>query len=38
MNVVMADGSVRFAANAVSLFTWQALATISGGEIPGNDF
>ncbi|OWK37603.1 hypothetical protein FRUB_06723 [Fimbriiglobus ruber] len=38
VNVVMADGAVRFASNAVSLSTWQALATISGGEIPGSDF
>jgi prepilin-type N-terminal cleavage/methylation domain-containing protein/prepilin-type processing-associated H-X9-DG protein len=38
VNVVLCDGSVRFASNSVSLTTWQALGTISGGEVPGSDF
>jgi prepilin-type N-terminal cleavage/methylation domain-containing protein/prepilin-type processing-associated H-X9-DG protein len=32
VNVVLADGSVRFVGNDVSLATWQALGTIDGGE------
>jgi len=33
VNVGMADGSVRFVADAVDAATWQAAATIAGGEI-----
>ncbi len=32
VNVVMADASVHFIANTISLNTWQALGTINGGE------
>ncbi len=29
----MADGSVRFIKNTINLITWQALGSISGGEV-----
>jgi hypothetical protein len=29
----MCDGSVRFIEEGISLGTWQALATIAGGEV-----
>ncbi|WP_020470786.1 DUF1559 domain-containing protein [Zavarzinella formosa] len=37
VNVVLCDGSVRFVTNRVSQSTWQALGTISNGEVPGSD-
>ncbi len=36
VNVLLADGSVRFATNAVDVNTWRAMATVAGGEVvPG---
>jgi prepilin-type N-terminal cleavage/methylation domain-containing protein/prepilin-type processing-associated H-X9-DG protein len=35
VNVVLGDGSVRFIDNAINNATWQALATIAGGEVAG---
>jgi hypothetical protein len=34
----LCDGSVRFVANGISLSTWRAVATRSGGEVVGSDF
>jgi prepilin-type N-terminal cleavage/methylation domain-containing protein/prepilin-type processing-associated H-X9-DG protein len=33
VNVVLADGSVHFVSNNISLANWQALSTMNGGEI-----
>jgi prepilin-type processing-associated H-X9-DG protein len=38
VNVLLADGSVRFVTNSVSPFTWLAVATRAGGEVIGNDW
>jgi prepilin-type N-terminal cleavage/methylation domain-containing protein len=39
VNVCLGDGSVRFVRNSVSIDTWRALATRSGGEvINGGDY
>lgn len=32
VNVVMADGSVHFITNGISLAAWQAIGSIDGGE------
>ena len=37
VNLLLADGSVRFAKNTIDVKIWQALATIAGGEITGAD-
>jgi len=37
VNVTMADGSVRFMKNTVSLPIWRALSTIKGGEVISSD-
>ena len=37
MNVVLADGSVRFLRDGMSLTTLQALSTRAGGEVIGED-
>jgi prepilin-type N-terminal cleavage/methylation domain-containing protein/prepilin-type processing-associated H-X9-DG protein len=37
VNVAMADGSVRFIRNTINLGVWQALASISGGEVISAD-
>ncbi|WP_435020103.1 H-X9-DG-CTERM domain-containing protein [Tundrisphaera sp. TA3] len=37
LNVVMADGSVRFIKNTISYNTWMALSTTQGGEIINAD-
>ncbi len=37
VNVVMADGSVRFVPDGISFSTWQAMGSMNGGEVvPGN--
>lgn len=36
VNACLADGSVGFFSNNINLITWQALATRSGGEVPGS--
>jgi prepilin-type processing-associated H-X9-DG protein len=38
VNVLFGDGSVRFVNESVSLTTWRALATRSGGDLPGSDY
>ncbi|HEY7422910.1 MAG TPA: DUF1559 domain-containing protein [Gemmataceae bacterium] len=37
VNALMGDGSVRFASNNISLFTWQAAGSANGKEVPGPD-
>ena len=36
VNVLLADGSVRFVRNTIDLTTWKALGTMDGGEVFGN--
>jgi prepilin-type N-terminal cleavage/methylation domain-containing protein/prepilin-type processing-associated H-X9-DG protein len=38
VNVTMCDGSVSFIQDAISLATWQALASANGGEVIGSDY
>jgi prepilin-type N-terminal cleavage/methylation domain-containing protein/prepilin-type processing-associated H-X9-DG protein len=38
VNALFGDGSVRFLRSTVSVATFSALTTRSGGETPGNDF
>jgi prepilin-type processing-associated H-X9-DG protein len=39
VNLLLLDGSVKFAKNGIAIRTWNALGTISGGEsIPGDTF
>jgi len=38
VNAALGDGSVRFIRNSISLNTWSAMGTMSGGEVLGNDF
>jgi prepilin-type N-terminal cleavage/methylation domain-containing protein/prepilin-type processing-associated H-X9-DG protein len=38
VNVLFGDGGVRYVSQSVSLTTWRALATRSGGDLPGSDF
>jgi prepilin-type N-terminal cleavage/methylation domain-containing protein/prepilin-type processing-associated H-X9-DG protein len=38
VNVLLADGSVRFVNNGISAQTWLGLGTRAGGEVPGSDF
>jgi hypothetical protein len=38
VNVLLADGSVRFARNNVDLVTWRSLSTRNGGEVLSNDY
>jgi prepilin-type processing-associated H-X9-DG protein len=37
VNILMADGSTRFAKNSVSLIVWQAIASINAGEVVSAD-
>jgi hypothetical protein len=37
VNAVLADGSVRFFKNSISLPIWQALSTTQGGEVISSD-
>jgi prepilin-type N-terminal cleavage/methylation domain-containing protein/prepilin-type processing-associated H-X9-DG protein len=37
VNLLLADGSVRFVKNTVDLATWRALGTMSGGEVISSD-
>ncbi len=36
VNLLLADGSVRFVANSIPLETWRSLSTRSGGEVLGD--
>lgn len=36
VNLLLADGSVRFISNTIALGTWQALGTRAGGEVFGD--
>ena len=38
VNVLLADGGVRFVSDSVSPQTWAAVGTRAGGDIPGGDF
>jgi prepilin-type N-terminal cleavage/methylation domain-containing protein len=38
VNLLVCDGSVHFVQNSISLTTWRALGTRSGGEVIGSDF
>jgi len=38
VNVLLGDGSVRFASNNISLATWRALSSPQGGEVLGGDW
>lgn len=37
VNVLMADGSIRFVKNSINLLTWQAIASINAGEVVSAD-
>jgi prepilin-type N-terminal cleavage/methylation domain-containing protein/prepilin-type processing-associated H-X9-DG protein len=38
VNLLLADGSVRFVSNTISAATWQAVGSRNGGEVIGSDF
>ncbi len=38
VNVLLCDGSVRYVTYSISLFTWQAVGTMNGGEVLGPDW
>ncbi len=38
VNLLLADGSVRFVKTSIAPNTWQALGTINGGETVGGDY
>ena len=37
VNALLADGSIHFVSNNITLYTWQAAGSCAGGEVPGND-
>jgi prepilin-type processing-associated H-X9-DG protein len=37
VNVLFADGSVRFIKDSIGLITWQSLGTMAGGEVISSD-
>jgi prepilin-type processing-associated H-X9-DG protein len=37
VNTLVADGSVKFFKNSVSLPVWRALSTLNGGEVISSD-
>ena len=37
VNVLFADGSVRFVKNSINIRTWMALGTKAGGEVLSSD-
>lgn len=37
LTLLLCDGGVRFTSNGISMATWRALATRSGGDLLGND-
>jgi prepilin-type processing-associated H-X9-DG protein len=37
VNLMLADGSVRFIKSSVDLTTWRALGTRNGGEVVSSD-
>ena len=37
VNILFADGSVRFIKNSVNLAAWQAIGTVAGGEVVSSD-
>ena len=37
INSLLADGHVQFIKNSINLATWQALATVAGGEVISAD-
>ncbi|QEL15782.1 DUF1559 domain-containing protein [Limnoglobus roseus] len=38
VNTLLSDGAVRFVRDTISLASWQALSSISSGEVIGDDF
>jgi hypothetical protein len=38
VNLLVGDGSVRFVSNNISLFTWQAASSPTGGEVLASDW
>lgn len=38
VNLLLCDGSVRFARDSVALPTWRAVGSRDGGEVVANDF
>jgi prepilin-type processing-associated H-X9-DG protein len=38
VNAAMCDGSVRFISNSISVTTWRAMGSASGGDLLGSDF
>lgn len=38
VSIGLADGSVRFVTNNITLATWRAIATYNGGETIGSNF
>jgi prepilin-type N-terminal cleavage/methylation domain-containing protein/prepilin-type processing-associated H-X9-DG protein len=38
VNTLLCDGSIRFVTNSITLQTWQAAATVTGGEVLSSDW